>query len=528
MGGEEAERGRQRIQRVYRQLTLAPALYWSEQMLAQAQEELSEAEARKERCHTRSRVAKQVVALLEQQSRELSRGLPYMRTEEVYEEALNAAESYQALLGSLGISYSDLLHAADAVEWTEDRIAELRDQADTQSRTNAQTRKQMEVSQARVRVIQEFLGRPENRARAQRRAELDREMEDQQERMSDAGKRCAALEAEQRGKREQLQQRNELLRGAVIEEDDLEKYFGEDLRLSLCSVSDGPLEQQAEEAYGKVRPEDRERTPERMGEALRNNYQQHNNTLLKYQPKIELVFDDAARPGMLRQRLCISLQWEGKELSLYGFIQELQTKIELTAALLEEKDRELFENILVETISHKLRARIEESQQWTKNMTDLMGTLKTSMGLTFRLDWKAKKAEGESQLDTEQLVRLLNKDRALLTREDSQRVSMHFRAKVKQARQDAALEGQMVSYADLIRDVLDYRAWYEFHLLYERDGEPRKELTDRAFNKFSGGEKAMAMYVPLFAAVSAQYQKGGPHCPMLLALDDTRSRVRRG
>ena len=126
---------------------------------------------------------------------------------------------------------------------------------------------------------------------------------------------------------------------------------------------------------------------------------------------------------MLRQRLCISLQWEGKELSLYGFIQELQTKIELTAALLEEKDRELFENILAETISHKLRARIEESQQWTKNMTDLMGTLKTSMGLTFRLDWKAKKAEGESQLDTEQLVRLLNKDRALLTREDSQRVS---------------------------------------------------------------------------------------------------------
>ena len=517
---EALERRLARLKEEREQLPAVVDLDHALEMLAQAQEELSEAEARKERCLDQERSAKQVVALLEQQSRELSRGLPYMRTEEAYEEALNAAESYQALLGSLGISYSDLLHAADAVEWTEDRIAELRDQADTQSRTNAQTRKQMEVSQARVRVIQEFLGRPENRARAQRRAELDREMEDQQERMSDAGKRCAALEAEQRGKREQLQQRNELLRGAVIEEDDLEKYFGEDLRLSLCSVSDGPLEQQAEEAYGKVRPEDRERTPERMGEALRNNYQQHNNTLLKYQPKIELVFDDAARPGMLRQRLCISLQWEGKELSLYGFIQELQTKIELTAALLEEKDRELFENILVETISHKLRARIEESQQWTKNMTDLMGTLKTSMGLTFRLDWKAKKAEGESQLDTEQLVRLLNKDRALLTREDSQRVSMHFRAKVKQARQDAALEGQMVSYADLIRDVLDYRAWYEFHLLYERDGEPRKELTDRAFNKFSGGEKAMAMYVPLFAAVSAQYQKGGPHCPMLLALDE--------
>ena len=138
-------------------------------------------------------------------------------------------------------------------------------------------------------------------------------MEDQQERMSDAGKAGAPpWRQNSAASGSSFSSANELLRGAVIEEDDLEKYFGEDLRLSLCSVSDGPLEQQAEEAYGKVRPEDRERTPERMGEALRNNYQQHNNTLLKYQPKIELVFDDAARPGMLRQRLCISLQWEGE------------------------------------------------------------------------------------------------------------------------------------------------------------------------------------------------------------------------
>ena len=514
------ERRLARLKEEREQLPEAEGLDHALETLAQAQEKLADAEAQKERCLNQERSAKQAVAHIEQQGRELSRGLPYMRTEEAYEEALDAAESYQALLGALGISYSDLIHAADAVERTEDRITELRDQADVQNRINSQTQKQLGVSQARVRVIQEFLDRPENKVRAQRRAELNQEMEYQQERMNDAEKRCAALEVEQRGKQEQLRQRSDRLSYAVMEEADLEKYFREDLHLGLCSISEGTIEQRAEEACGKVRTEDRERSPERIGDALRNNYQQHNNTLLKYQPKIELVFDDAARPGMIRQRLCISLQWEGKTLSLYDFIQELQKKIDMTAALLEEKDRELFENILAETISQKLRDCIEESQQWTKNMTDLMGTLKTSMGLIFRLDWKAKKAEGESQLDTEQLVRLLNKNRALLTREDSQRVSVHFRAKVKQARQDAELEGRMISYADLIRDVLDYRDWYEFHLLYEREGEPRKELTDRAFNKFSGGEKAMAMYVPLFAAVSAQYQKGGHKCPMLLALDE--------
>lgn len=71
------------------------------------------------------------------------------------------------------------------------------------------------------------------------------------------------------------------------------------------------------------------------------------------------------------------------------------------------------------------------------------------------------------------------------------------------------LQERSFSYADLIRDVLDFRSRYEFHLLYERADGPRKKLIDRAFNKFSGGEKAMAMYVPLFTAVSAQYQKGG-------------------
>ena len=32
----------------------------------------------------------------------------------------------------------------------------------------------------------------------------------------------------------------------------------------------------------------------------------------------------------------------------------------------------------------------------------------------------------------------------------------------------------------------------------------KKELTDRAFFTFSGGEKAMSMYVPLFSAAAAK------------------------
>ena len=78
-----------------------------------------------------------------------------------------------------------------------------------------------------------------------------------------------------------------------------------------------------------------------------------------------------------------------------------------------------------------------------------------------------------------------------------------------------------VNYMDLVRDALDYREWFEFHMFYRRGGETRKMLTNAAFNRFSGGEKAMAMYVPLFAAVNAQYKKAEQKDhPRMIALDE--------
>ena len=126
-------------------------------------------------------------------------------------------------------------------------------------------------------LIQDFLNRPENRDRARQHAELEQEIETQRGRMQEAEKQRVIREEKRRYLSGLLQQQNETLQEAVWEEDALQQYFLEELRLGLYSVSGETLEQQAEEASRKVRPEDRERTPERIGETLRNNYQQHNN-----------------------------------------------------------------------------------------------------------------------------------------------------------------------------------------------------------------------------------------------------------
>ena len=70
-----------------------------------------------------------------------------------------------------------------------------------------------------------------------------------------------------------------------------------------------------------------------------------------------MIFEAASQPNQLRQRYAITLKKGGKELPLDGFIQSLQNDIDTTGSLLEDRDRELFENILTETIRPCLKNR---------------------------------------------------------------------------------------------------------------------------------------------------------------------------
>ena len=490
-------------------------------LLEQARNALRRAEEEQARRQDEQQRAKAAWAALDQESRSCTTGLPYARTTTAYEEAREAAASYREAYNLLKEKQQALGYATLSMEREEDTIAEQRDQADDKRKANDRLRGTLSVQQAAAGELRAFLERPENQARARRLTELEEEIRHQDAENRDAEKQCIRLEEQVKQAGEAIEGRKQSLTSAVMEEQDLETYFREDLALGFSGL-DGVqgVEEQARQAADKLPASARDRTFAEMGEAIASNFQRYRGSLSGYHPEIKMVFDAPNQESQLRQRYVITLKKGGQELSLYEFIQALQTDIDLTGTLLEDRDRELFENILTETISHTLRARIEESAQWTRNMSSLMAGLTTSMGLTFRLDWKEKKSEGAEELDTAQLVTLLNKDRALLAPEDSQKVSAHFRSRVKRAREEARLRGEAVNYADLIRGVLDYRSWYEFHLFYQRGDSGRKELNDRAFNRFSGGEKAMAMYVPLFASVSAQYQKGGDSCPRMLALDE--------
>ena len=219
-------------------------------------------------------------------------------------------------------------------------------------------------------------------------------------------------------------------------------------------------------------------------------------------------------------RLDIQAKYRGMSVSFPELLEKLKADAEVQERLLSDKDKELFEDILAGIISKKIRVKIHASKRWVKNMNRLMESMQTSSGLCLSLKWKSKKADKEEQLDTGNLVELLEQDVEIMKAEDIEKLSMHFRSKIAEARQRMDGEGGTQSFHAIMREILDYRDWFEFCLECQKTGEKKKEMTDRVFFTFSGGEKAMSMYVPLFSAVVAKYSGAREDAPRLISLDE--------
>ena len=256
---------------------------------------------------------------------------------------------------------------------------------------------------------------------------------------------------------------------------------------------------------------------------LNSAYFENRGFLVDYQLMQNELFEDLEEEKsdeFTPKRLDISARYQGVKISFASLIEHLEEDIRELENLIKDGDRELFEDILANTVSRKIRGKINSSVTWVQKMNSLMNGMNTSSGLKLSLRWRSKTAEQEDQLDTKELVELLKKDYRLMSEEEASRLSAHFRSKVDEARRNARDSAGMVSFYQIMKDALDYRKWFEFQLFCQKSGERQKELTNSVFGTFSGGEKAMSMYVPLFSAVVAKYQGGRGDAPRLISLDE--------
>lgn len=471
------------------------------------------------------------------------RPFPYGRTLEGYEEAIDALEEYRRIwleiaqrLFFIDTERGNCLDRRERIEQGEQEL----DNAFVEKRNYSTRRKELELQ---IGQYEDYLNRPDIVEKANRLKELSGVLDQIRKESEQLNRDLATFGERLRSLMEDEPKIKEHLQKELLEETRLKAYFEEELALGLVIERDTKtLAACAQEAQKELRDSDKNREPSELLQALNQVYLKNSGSLVSYGTSLEECFGEmeisqklqaaaepeiAAEPGAqggtsaMRRRVRVVSVWNGKKVYLEEFYGILKAAIEETQMLIQKKDRELFEDILSQTISQQLTDRIAESRKWVQDMSQLMHGMDTSMGLSFSLDWKPCRAENDAELDTTELEQILLRDRALLTMEDIEKVASHFRSRIRMEKQKLEESNTTVNYMDLIRDALDYRKWFSFQMYFKRGAEQRKPLTNAAFNRFSGGEKAMAMYVPLFAAVNAQYQKADrKDHPRMIALDE--------
>ncbi len=243
----------------------------------------------------------------------------------------------------------------------------------------------------------------------------------------------------------------------------------------------------------------------------RENLINHYSDKVSDKNRIINIYNDAKRQDVLTS-------YQGKKLNIYELSNALVESYEADKIYLNEQDRHLFEDILLRTIGTKIKDKIIEAKDWVKNINNIMEMKQQNSNLSFYLDWRPKSGESLDEMDTKDLVEIFMMPTSSLKDEDTNRLIKHFRSKIK--REEESMLTNKITYFEMIFNILDYRNWFTFKLFYKKDGNQKRELTDKVFSVFSGGEKAKTMYVPLFASIYAKLDSASPSSPRLIALDE--------
>ncbi len=193
----------------------------------------------------------------------------------------------------------------------------------------------------------------------------------------------------------------------------------------------------------------------------------------------------------------------------------------------EEREREIIENHLIGEAAFELQQRIRDGEQSVVKMNSEMARVTTSSGIQLRFGWNVADSADEN---LRSVRRIFLKTSAAWTLAERDEIGRFLQDRIRGERE----ADDTVSWREHLTRALDYRAWHRFVIERKSGGETTwKKLTKRTFGTGSGGEKALTLTVPQFAAAAAHYQSADRRAPRLILLDEvfvgidapTRSRL---
>ena len=229
----------------------------------------------------------------------------------------------------------------------------------------------------------------------------------------------------------------------------------------------------------------------------------------------KLLADAMARHGhsaglTLREGIIVvDVVFQGRSHDIPGLAAALGEEAEQRARLLSAREQEILENHLLNEVAGTLHELITAAEAEVTQMNEELESRPTSTGMKLRLMWQQARGAPDG------LDRLRHKLRQTIdawSATDRASVGVFLQQRIAAEHADNPAAG----WTEALTTALDYRKWHEFVIQRFQDGQWRP-----ATGPASGGERALAASVPLFAAASSHYKSAGnPHAPRLIALDE--------
>lgn len=444
---------------------------------------------------------------------------------ESYNNVLVNLSSMNNILQNLKITHNSYINKIEIINTLKDRLEDISNTYDYLIDDKYEKEKSLTINKRRKEDINELLETKEYKDQKEKLLKVENALLSLSKEKDELIKQIAKLETDITYKDENLkewstniidlQNKLEVYKDIFIREYKLGYVYTEEIINLDTTVKD-------------IIKTGKERKEISLNDALNNFYSSYNHYSLELNDysfrNITLFNDYDTTIDNLKKiyedntRADVTSMYQGVKLNIIELSKRIESDIIENKDLISKQDRHLFEDILLNTVGEKIRNRINSSYEWVSKINSIMKKMQEDSALSFRLVWKSISAETEGEIDTKELVRILKMDPKLLKETDTDKLTNHFRTKLKKA--EELYQDSYISFYKIIEDVLDYRTWFTFGLMYQRKGMNEKELTDKIFSKFSGGERAKSMYIPLFASVYAKLNLARDNSLRIIALDE--------
>lgn len=256
--------------------------------------------------------------------------------------------------------------------------------------------------------------------------------------------------------------------------------------------------------------------PAALNIATRNVHTRFGELQAEIGAEFGLAMDPTSEDGLL----LVDAQQGDDRVPIASLATILARTIDEQQRQLDARSREILSRYLFEGVGEEIGDRIREANGLVIRMNEELSRCPTASGLRIHLRWALAPTVPTG---AEVATNLLLMQTAMLNDQDRARIIEFLSSRVNDARELEESRG----FSDALVEALDYRSWFAFTIEEVLPGGRHHQLNARDFPSGSGGEKAVTLHLPLFAAVAAYYTGDAAKAPRLFFLDEAFAGIDR-